>query len=216
MKPITELRNKHQGYDIHVVASGASTQFIDKSYFDNKITIGVNEVWRRFDNLDYIVHKEQHLSDVLETASKQFGFKVIVSKYRCGTHSFGTNKEKADYYFDHKDNKLTDIDLDVVGTDQIVVSYSTITSAIHIAAYMGAANIILVGHDCGTLDGKQNYNSYPEPIHTDGRTFYRKFLTKIEPQTIALRERLKEVYGCNLYSLNPFVNFGLEGHIYER
>jgi hypothetical protein len=27
---------------------------------------------------------------------------------------------------------------------------------------------------------------------------------------------LKEVYGCNVYSLNPFLNFGLEGHEYER
>ena len=216
MKPITELKNIHAEHDIYVVASGASSGYVEQSFFNNKITIGVNEVWQRFNNIDYLIHKEDHLSDKLETAAKQFGFKTIVSRYRCGTHSFGYNKDKADYYFDHPENKLTDIDLSVVGSDVIVVSYSTITSAIHVAAYMGAANIIIIGHDCGVLDGKQNYNGYPEPVHPDGRKFYRKWLTEIEPQTIALRERLKEVYGCNVYSLNPFINFGLEGHTYER
>jgi len=47
--------------------------------------------------------------------------------------------------------------------DHLVVSYSTITSAIHLAAYMGAKNIILVGHDSGTLDGECNFDGY----HTD-------------------------------------------------
>jgi carbonic anhydrase len=102
----------------------------------------------------------------------------------------------------------------VVGTDRIVVSYSTITSAIHIAAYMGAANIIIVGHDCGTLDGEVNFPGYGEAI--GGSDFYRQFITEIEPQTLTLREKIKEVYGCNLYSLNPFINFGLEGHEYHR
>ena len=106
--------------------------------------------------------------------------------------------------------------MSVIGTDKIVVSFSTITSAIHLAAYMGAANVILVGHDCGTIDGKQNFAEYPEPIHAQGRKFYKSFLNKIEPQTQAIRQRIKEVYGCNIYSLNPWLNFGLEGHIYER
>ena len=104
--------------------------------------------------------------------------------------------------------------MNVVGTDMIVVSYSTITSAIHIAAYMGATNIIIVGHDCGTLDGNVNIAGYDESPH--GAQFYRDFFTRIEPQTIALRAKLKEIYGCNVYSLNPFINFGLEGHKYER
>ena len=61
---------------------------------------------------------------------------------------------------------------------------------------------------------KTNIAGYAESIA--GARFYREFLTVIEPQTLALRAKLKEVYGCNLYSLNPFVNFGLEGHEYER
>lgn len=213
MKPIGELNNIHAGHDIYVVASGASADFIDQSFFDNKIAIGVNEVWKRFYNLDYVVRKESRRMDEAISASRQFGFKTIASAHNCGMLKYAKN-EGADYVFEHLDNALEIIDLSVIGTDKIVVSYSTITSAIHVAAYMGAANIILVGHDCGTLDGKTNIAGYAESIA--GARFYREFLTVIEPQTLALRAKLKEVYGCNLYSLNPFVNFGLEGHEYER
>jgi len=37
----------------------------------------------------------------------------------------------------------------------------------------------------------------------------------IEAHTLALKRRLKEVYGTNVYSLNPFINFNLEGHEYS-
>ncbi len=105
--------------------------------------------------------------------------------------------------------------MSVIGTDMIVVSYSTITSAMHVAAYLGARNIILVGHDCGYVDGKKNFDGYPEPILGRISGFYDRFLGSIEPQSIAVRERLRDVYGCCIYSLNPFLNFQLEGHSYE-
>jgi len=213
MKPISELKNIHEGHDLYVVASGASAGYIEQSFFDNKIAIGVNQVWKRFSNMDYIVRKEGKWMDAAQTASKSMGFKMIVSRHSCGTPTYEINKI-GDYMFDHLENNLQIINLDAIGTDKIVVSYSTITSAIHIAAYMGAANIIVIGHDCGTLDGQINFPGYGEAIA--GADFYRQFITQIEPQTVALRERLKEVYGCNIYSLNPFINFGLEGHKYER
>ena len=211
MKPITELKNIHEGHDIYVVASGASAGFIEPSFFDNKLAIGVNQVWRRFPNLDYIVRKDSNTMESARLAKKMLDFKLIVSEHNCGTLKYEKNGG-ADFYFEHLDNKLDKIDLSVIGTDKIVVSYSTITSAIHIAAYMGAANIILVGHDCGMLDGKANFPGYPEP--PTGQPFYDKFLSLIEPATLALRAKIQAFYGCNIYSLNPFINFGLEGHIY--
>lgn len=214
MKPISELKDIHKGYDLYVVASGASAGYIEQSFFNNKIAIGVNQVWKRFTNVDYIVRKEKQGMSNAQAASKSLGFKLIASQYDCGTYAF-TQNTVGNYFFQHMDNNgLKEINLDVVGTNWIVVSYSTITSAIHIAAYMGAANIILVGHDCGLLDGEINFPGYGEAIA--GETFYREFITQIEPQTVALRERLKEVCGVNIYSLNPFVNFGLEGHEYSR
>jgi hypothetical protein len=211
--PITNLRGVHAGYDLHVIATGPSAGFVDESFFDNKIAIGVNEAWMRFLNVDYLVRKETARSN----AAYQTGIPLIVSKYNCGSRSATLNSFPGPhpyYVFDHEHNGLDEMDLSVVGTDRIVVSWSTITSAIHIAAYMGAANIVIVGHDCGVVDGKQRMPGLPQAL--GGETFHRDWLTKIEPQTIALRERLREVYGCNVYSINPFLNFGLEGHVYER
>lgn len=214
-RSISELKDRCTGYDIYVVASGPSASFIEPSFFNNKIAIGINEVYRRFSNLDYLVRKEAIRSNQAYVT----GIPLIISRHSCGDTKSKINKldGKYDYFvFDHVENGLTEVNLDVIGTDKIVVSYSTITSAMHIAAYMGAANIILVGHDCGYIDGERNIIGYPDTPYQGGSDFYHRFLTQIEPQTVAVRERLKQVYKCNVYSLNPFVNFGLEGHRYER
>lgn len=207
--PIMQIKNQYYGADIWVVASGASAGFVDPEFFENKLTIGVNRVWTRF-KTTWLVIKEQA---VLPAAIKT-GSRVIASHHNCGTIANAINKARGHFYFfEHADNGLESVDLDVIGTDKIVVSYSTITSAMHLAAYMGAANIILVGHDCGTIDGQINFAGYPENL-MKSESFYKDFLSRIEPQTRAVKARLMEVYGCRVYSLNPWINFRLEDHDY--
>ena len=88
--------------------------------------------------------------------------------------------------------------------NRLVVSYSTITTAIHLVALMGAFNIILVGHDCGILDNKCNTLNY----HTkktykicweNGEDDYKNCLPKIENYTTKLKNILKKIYDCNTY-----------------
>jgi len=208
---IETLAGQHFGQDIWVIAAGPSAGFVDPEFFDNKITVGVNRVWTRF-KTDYLVIKE---INVLQQAIDA-GSRVVASRHHCGNLDFRLNKGHGDFFvFDHQDNGLEQVDLDVIGTDQLVVSFSTITSAIHLAAYMGAANIILVGHDCGSIDGRVNFEEYPDNLMRDAE-FYKDFLSRIEQQTRMVKERLVEVYGCRIYSLNPWINFGLEDHEYER
>lgn len=208
--PATELKNTHLDQDIWIIASGPSAGFVDQVFFDGKITIGVNRIWNHFETT-YIVVKE---SVVLQDAVKS-GSIVIASKHNCGDVAYQVSKAKGDfYYFEHGKNGLEQVDLDVIGTDRIVVSFSTITSAMHLAAYMGAKNILLVGHDCGSIDGALNFDGYPENLMRS-EPFYRDFLSRIEPQSLAVRDRLIQVYGCRVYSLNPFLNLGLEDHCYE-
>ena len=109
--------------------------------------------------------------------------------------------------------------LECVGTDDIIVSYSSITSAIHLAAYMGAKNVVLCGHDCGTIDGQVTIKDYYKnirPVQGNLRGYNHWLTNQIEGHTIALKSKLKEIYGTNVYSLNPFVNIGLEGHKYSK
>ena len=37
-------------------------------------------------------------------------------------------------------------------------------------------------------------------------------INEIEVETLQVRNYLMEKYNCNIHSLNPFLNFGLEGH----
>lgn len=219
MKSIKELRDKHLGEDIYILASGKSVDFFNEDFFDGKVVIGVNQAYKKM-WCDYLVRKEvKFIKESLETDSV-----VIVSEYDSGNLNSGENKlntNKIDhenlYYFEHLDNRHTGIDTSVFGTDKIVVSFSTITSAIHIAAYMGAKNIILVGHDCGTIDGEMTfkgyYNSIKDTPWSDWNQ-YKNWLKVIESQTIEVKKQVRHHYGANVVSLNPFVSFNLENHLY--
>ena len=207
MKNIYELEGRHFGDDIWILAAGPSMDHVNPRFFQNKVSIGVNQVYYRFQT-DYLVRKE---SEGFEEA-RQVGIPLIVSRYASGSYQRGLNPV-ADYYFEHQDNGCKQVDLSVISetSRRIVVSYSTITSAIHIAAVMGAANIILCGHDCGILDGNSRMTGYPEALMGDPK--YRQWLGEILPQTLAVRERIRQVYGCNIYSLSPFIGLAHEGHV---
>lgn len=214
-RSITYLRNQYSGDDCYIVAAGASAGYISPSFLLGKLAIGVNEVYTRFPRLPYFIRKEAVGMEECANHIHPHGGQLIASKYNCGSKSCGLNKtDQADYIFEHEENALTSIDFSVLGDDRLIVSYSTITSAIHLAAYMGAYNIILIGHDCGTLDGKPNFEGYPKA--TGGQDFYLRWITEIEPQTIMVKQEIMNHYQCNIYSLNPFINFGLEGHRYVR
>jgi hypothetical protein len=219
--PHTQLKDKHAGKDIWVVASGASMDHVDALFFENKVAIGINRVYIKFSGLDLVLIKhEQFVRDALES-----GQAVIMSKHDCGDIDRPENKHSANYIFTHKRGRFGNLEknfkdnLDAVGIDDdIFVSHSTITSGIHLAAYMGARNIIVCGHDCGRLDGKLFFDGYERLPGWETREKYETrmlgWFAHIEKETAALRKKLREVYGCNIYSLNPFLNFAMEGHIY--
>lgn len=211
---IKTLKNKHAGQDAWVIAAGPSAGFIDPDFFREKLTIGINFTWRNFP-ADYVVIKEQYAIQEALDAGKT----VVASRYNLGNPDYTENQGEGDFLiFEHKNNNILSLDLSVMGSDDhLVVSYSTITSGIHLAAFLGAENIILVGHDCGTIDGETKMPGYYKSEYQQTNPgFYRRFIGQIEPQTLAVKQKIREVYGARIYSLNPWVNLGLEGHKYER
>ena len=83
---------------------------------------------------------------------------------------------------------------------------------------MGAKNIILVGHDCGSINNECNFNNYYNKITMvqKNQDEYKDWLKEIESDTIKLKKLLKEKYNSNILSLNPFINFNLEGNKYSK
>lgn len=83
--------------------------------------------------------------------------------------------------------------------------------ALHWAVYLGAAHLVLVGADCGLIDGDHhipnytgNLNGQPPHLHFD---LWTRTLTSIA-------EKLR-ADGIGVHSLNPWVTLALEGHRYE-
>jgi hypothetical protein len=224
MLDLHSFKNKHINEDIYILASGKSVDFIDNSFFKNKIVIGINQSYKKV-HCSYLVRKERAmLKEVIQRCKDTIHF---VSAGNCGNN----NRENYNFIknlkmnnnivvYEHNPNTCEMPDK-LPGKNELIVSYSTITTAIHLAAYMGAKNIILIGHDCGSINNECNFKYY----HNDssykitwenGKTDYINWLKNIENQTIKLKGLLKKKYNCNIYSLNPFINFGLEGNKYSK
>lgn len=225
-KPVSLLKGAEAGKDIYVIGSGSSCDYIPPEFFEGKCVVGVNEVYKRYKCTYSVLKEYSGLED--ESGLLNAGSIPVVSKWEAGNIKQGKRRLNFDifngnryYFFDHDENVREAVNVSVIEkeSEKLVVSYSTITSAIHFAAYLGAANIIIVGHDCGLLDGNAcfdgYYRVYEKSPWKNGEE-YARWLSKIESQTVAVRDSVRKVYGCAVVSINPFINFGLEGHSYTR
>jgi len=202
---ISSLENVHKDEDIYIIASGKSCDYIDPLFFKDRIAIGVNAVFRRFKHLNYIVYKDG------TPPTDRPDIPLIMSQYSHGMLAY--DKTECDYYFEHNNNGCSDIDFNGLHPhgDKLVVSFSTITSAIHLAAFMGARTIFLIGHDCASLDDQFNLGGYTARGE-DTKAWYGDWLSRISTQTALLREYLRIEYGMPLVSISPFIGLKHEGH----
>ncbi len=208
-----KFENIHKGEDIYIIAAGKTTDYYAESFFNNRVTIGVNNVWLKFKNIDYNIYRD--------TPPIQCSLDVpnIVSEYRGSNKSWGKNSEHLDEsrnvtYFSHNQNEGERINMSGVHPhgDKLAVSFSTITSAIHLAAFMGARAVFLVGHDCAILNDRSTMDGYPM-----SKEFapYNRFMSEIFNQTILMRDYLKKEYSAEVITLSPFVGLKHEGHVVE-
>ena len=226
---IKQFKNLHYGKDIYILCSGSSLDLVDHSFFEGKVTIGVNGV-AMTRKVDYTICKE-YTSPFMERMMFKNSSFVLASLYKYGNKEQGfveLNKNcfrsPQAIYYDHHENQRGKPDLSIfdMPDNKLVVSWSTVTTAIHLAYWMGAKNIILVGHDCGKLNGKIHIDGYQE--RNDGSVSawsnkeqsYVNWLSKIEAQTALLRDYLKKEYNINIYSINPYVSLALEGAIFSQ
>jgi len=209
MQSIESLENKHAGEDIYIIGAGKSSDYYDESFFDNRVSIGVNNVWVKYKNINYNIYRDTPIPENDTDAI------VIVSKYRGSTFSWGENIEQVNnggLYFEHNDNEPVMIEDGLhPNGDKLAVSFSTIVSAIHLAAFMGAGAVFLVGHDCATIDGHNKMEGYPQFNPSETKISYGKFIEKMEAQTIIMRKYLRDNYNIPLISLSPFIGLKHEG-----
>ena len=215
---LKDLKNKYPGEDIYVLGSGATLNFIDPVFYENKIVICVNHTINHVPKARklYLVAKEP-TSNMQKAAAKRNAV-IVTCEHHSGLPKNPLNKilfPERTAVFVAKQNVANNPDQ----SHALERSSSTIASGIHLAAFMGAKNIILIGHDCGVIDGQHHVSGYSkEKAVTKSPGGYVKWMNKnkVEAKTMKLKGLLKKHFGANVYSLNPFINLGLEGHVYKH
>ena len=200
----------HEGETIYVIGSGATLDYLSPDFFDDKLSITVNFSGSVFGMKNYYCFSHYH-GDAVHEARLDESIAVFIPLREHGTDAefqgfmpkivtFHTRTGRPGVSFNPHDKDWP------VEYDQLVIGSSGIHGAMHLAAYMGAKFIVLVGADCGSLGGKDRVDGY-----VTGDTHWALY----EQHLRAMKQRLWDVYSCQVYSLNPFVNYSLEGVQYR-
>ena len=207
---LEDFRDVHCCKTVYVFGSGATLNYLAPSFFDDKICVATNFCGSVFGLGRYYVFSHYHADSVAEaqldetvavftplrehgTDAEFLGFMPKIVTFPTTTGRPGTSFNPSGKDWPTLDNSL-------------VIGSSSIHGAMHLAAYLGAKFIVLVGADCGSLGGGDRVDGYvPGDSHW---ALYEQHLRD-------MKQRLWDVYGCHVYSLNPFINYSLEGTQYR-
>jgi len=209
MKHLRELQGKHLGADAYVIGSGQTLEHYDPAVFDGCLTIGVNQGWaNHLDSVDYMVTK--YHGNVEWWQSGRVGDLIVTRGIRGHLRDF--IDESPEYYVvEHNDNPVEAFTTDDWPDDEhaLVASHSSITTALHLAAYMGARRIFTVAADCGTLDGHMTVTGH------DRRQTTLNTLKSFDVQNSIVKAELEKRYDTTVIGLSPFPTPNMTGHVFE-
>lgn len=207
---LSQYAARHKGDTIYVLGSGPSLNHIDPGFFRDKIVIGTNLVTDRIGVTASTLYVHTHYHAI---AAAFAGRVPIFTPLGDGGHSGTPSVMLRDVcYYAHVPTQY-DFDVDrawMPDGSGIVVGSTSVHGSMHLAAHMGAAFIVLVGVDCGLLDGERNHAGYVSGNLNDADPL--PWLGRWENHLRIVKNKIVREYGCGVYSLNPFVNLNLEGH----
>ncbi len=207
---LEDFRGVHDGETVYVFGSGATLNYLAPSFFDDKICVATNFCGSVFGLGRYYVFSHYHADAVSEahldetiavfTPLREHGTDAEFLGFMPKVVTFLTTTGRPGGSFDPAGKDWPTLD------NSLVIGSSGIHGAMHLAAYMGAKFIVLVGADCGELGGAERVEGYVK-----GDTPWGLY----EMHLRDMKQRLFEMYGCQVYSLNPFINYSLEGTAYR-
>ena len=204
---LNDVVNSEAGRIAYVLGSGHSCSFFPPEFFADQLTIGVNHGWAQWlPGVDYMVTK-YHWRIQEWGGSERVG-RLVVSKGDTGQFDEVIAERDDVLVFDHAQNKVAEFTAEDFPDTGLVVSYSSVTSAMHLAAVLGASAIITVGVDCGWFDDAQNVGDY-------GPTLRGDFAIHFELQNRIVAREIRKRYNIPVMCLLPFVTPNMEGHKFE-
>lgn len=209
---LADFYNVHKDETIWVLGSGSSLEHIDPRLFDDKTVIATNFAGTTAD-IEWFYSVSHHHSDADRIAQLRPDLIVFTPEIeqlppqdRSPARASEPNVVFAPTTSQHYAN-FNPFDHWPIDDDRLVVGPTSLHMAMHLAVYMGAAQIILVGADCGAFDTASRISNYPDP---NGHLHFGLWTRTLE----AMANKIRSL-GVPVYSLNPWVTPALEGHRYE-
>lgn len=206
---LASLRNSEIGQTVYVLGSGSSLGFIDPGFFDDKTVVTTNFA-ARIAGIRADFGFSHYHENSRELASE---VDVMVTLERDTlTQSPWGGEVPYNVIFAPQDDytppgaSWNPFTRNIPRADSLAYGSSSLHGAIHLAAYIGASYIVLVGADCGVIDGRNRIEGYPA-----GHTPWKLY----EAHHRLIKRYIEDNYPTKVYSLNPFINFNLEGHTFE-
>jgi hypothetical protein len=217
MKPVSELYGAHPGEDVYVVGTGTSMRVFPPSFWEDRVTIGLNLAWQ-VAPVRYALTLGPHLH-VPEFLEGQAPHPEITWITKVGkARAVLTNKQfkHADahfYSFDSDGQPNTQpleepsdagriLDWVRAPTGDHLYQWSSISqTGANLAANLGARNVILVGCDNSAL--LENHHARTHHTKWLGAEPDRRYLQYYEG-LVEVRRALRE-RGVNLLVLSPLL-----------
>jgi hypothetical protein len=205
---LADLIDTRKGETAFVIGSGKTLDYYDASLFRDKLTIGVNAGWaEKLDSVDYLVTK--YHSAAFEWVDSDRVGRIVVTRGLRGHRNLEPLTDDRLIVVDHNENTV-DRWAGEWPEEGLVATFSSITTAMHLAAVLGVRSIVMVGADCGLLDEATNVDGYYGPA--DNMAEQIPWLAVWDKHNQITAGILRERYGVNVVSLLPFVTPNMEGH----
>ncbi len=200
---LTGLHNRHAGETVWVVASDASLDYFPAGFWDGRCVITINQPHVPS---QYCVSKNdagnQTVQQLIDSHPDTL---FVVSEWRFGNTKHERTELERAVVFRHRDNRVSLFQPEQdIPDDTLLVSYSTLGSALHLAAHMGAHTCMVVGGSGGMFDGKLYLGDYSQ-----GSTDF--FVRETSKQTQGICDVLHRRYGTMFAGVLPWANLRLGG-----
>lgn len=135
---------------IYIFAAGPSLLKVDPEIFRNKLCFGINYVFQIIPYINFLFIHEFETFEIIQHRFPNHRIVIPMSLNKNLTYDHKTiENDKCIYYHKYKYDLSSGLDIDLKwdAYKQIFAFTTTTHSAIHIAAYMGAKTIYLIGVD---------------------------------------------------------------------
>lgn len=209
LSDVTQYKDRHAGETIWVLGSGASLNHVPRWFWSDRLVVATNFVGLKLGLREFYTVTHYH-RDAAIIADARPDLPIIAPTVdQGGPAALPVRPTNPNIYFINTGTQAYGgfdcAEMWPQAPHTLVVGPTSLHMTMHFAQYLGARHIILCGTDCGILDGASNFDGYQPGDNPMG--VWQQHLGSVANQLRAM--------GVSVMSLNPFVNFALEGHTFN-